>query len=146
MPPYVGVGWRAVAAVVDLLVLVVLIWVVGVATGSATDEGGVSLRGPVALLPPLLWLLYYIGLEATVGATLGKLVLGLRVVRADGGSPIGWGPAVARNVLRIVDGLLFYGVGALLVQTSPTRQRLGDRVAGTVVVRRGSVGAPVVVV
>ena len=52
-------------------------------------------------------------------------------------------PAVLRNVLRIVDGQLAYLVGAILVMTSRTKQRLGDRVAGTVVVRRSSVTQPV---
>jgi len=74
-------------------------------------------------------------LEATQGATLGKRILGLRVVKIDG-SPIGWSESIIRNLLRIIDGLFAYLVGAILIWTSPQRQRLGDRVAKTVVVRR----------
>jgi uncharacterized RDD family membrane protein YckC len=141
MPPagstvrYAGLGLRAVAVILDTLVLFALIWVVGLATGHTTDDG-VSMQGAVTLLPMGLWGLYYVGLEATLGATLGKLALGLRVVDLDGRSPIGWRSSLARNCLRAVDGLFGYLVGALLVRTSPSRQRLGDRVAGTVVVRR----------
>ena len=83
----------------------------------------------------LISILYYIVLEATQGATLGKMALGLRVVKIDG-SPISWRESIIRNVLRIIDSLFGYLVGAILVWNSPLRQRLGDRAAGTVVVRR----------
>lgn len=49
---------------------------------------------------------------------------------------MGFGAAVIRNVLRVVDGLFFYLVGALFALTSPRGQRLGDRAAHTLVVRR----------
>jgi uncharacterized RDD family membrane protein YckC len=76
---------------------------------------------------------YYIVMEAACGATVGKLLLGLRVRGADG-APVAVRAAIARNVLRVVDGLFFYLPGAVLVWSSPRRQRLGDRVAGTVVI------------
>ncbi|MFL5661319.1 MAG: RDD family protein, partial [Ktedonobacteraceae bacterium] len=69
------------------------------------------------------------------GATLGKMVVGLRVVKLDG-SPISWSESVIRNLLRIIDGIFFYLVGAIFVWTSPRKQRLGDRAASTVVIRR----------
>ncbi len=73
-------------------------------------------------------------MEATQGATLGKMALGLRVVRVDG-APISWSESVIRNLLRIVDCLVFYILGAILIWTSPLKQRLGDKVAHTVVVK-----------
>ena len=83
----------------------------------------------------LLSILYFIVMEATQGATLGKMALGLRVVKIDG-SPISWSESIIRNLLRVVDGLFAYLVGAILIWSSPLRQRLGDRAANTVVVRR----------
>ena len=80
-------------------------------------------------------MLYFIVLEATQGATLGKMALGLRVVRTDG-SPISWTESIIRNLLRIIDGLFIYLVGAIFIWTSPLKQRLGDRAARTVVIRR----------
>lgn len=65
-------------------------------------------------------------------------MLGLRVVKTDG-SPLGWSQAVIRNLLRVIDGLFSYLVGAILIWDSPLRQRLGDRAAKTVVVRRQTV-------
>lgn len=68
------------------------------------------------------------------GRTLGKRWLDLRVLRSDG-RPVGWGPSLIRNLLRVVDGLPgAYTVG--LASTLLTRdfQRIGDLVAGTLVV------------
>ena len=80
-------------------------------------------------------MVYYIALEGLFGPTLGKRLLGLRVVKTDGAA-MDWPAAISRNVLRLVDGLVFYLLGAVLVWLSPHRQRLGDRVAHTVVVWR----------
>jgi uncharacterized RDD family membrane protein YckC len=130
---YVGVGRRAVATIVDTAMLFVLGYVVAAVTGGLTSTG-FEVQGGPALLVFGLWLLYYIALEATIGATLGKLLLGVRVVKA-GGSRMDWSAAIIRNVLRIVDGIFIYLIGAILVWSSQRRQRLGDRVADTVVVQ-----------
>src|SRR5256885_6054375 len=115
---YAGVGLRAVAVIIDFVAMFAIMFVIALATGN-TNEGGFELSGTPALLGFLIWFVYYIGMEATSGATLGKMLVGIKVVRVDGGSPIGWGPAVIRNVLRLVDGLFVYLVGALLAMQSP---------------------------
>src|SRR6202022_425983 len=81
----------------------------------------------------VLAIAYYIVMEATQGATVGRMALGLREVKTDG-SPISWSESVIRNMLRIIDSLFVYLVGAILIWTSPLKQRLGDRVANTVVI------------
>lgn len=79
---------------------------------------------------------YYIVLETVNGATPGKRLIGLKVTRSDGNAPLDWSASIVRNVLRIIDGLpLFYLAGAILIWTSEKKQRLGDRVADTIVVR-----------
>jgi len=60
--------------------------------------------------------------------------VGIRVVDEEG-DEIDLAGAVIRNLLRLVDGLFFYLVGALFAFSSPRGQRLGDRAAHTVVVR-----------
>ena len=68
------------------------------------------------------------------GQTPGKRYAQLRVMKDDG-RPISAYDAVARNLLRMVDSLPgFYGVGVLSVLFSKQSKRLGDFVAGTVVV------------
>lgn len=79
---------------------------------------------------------YYSFFEGVFGGTIGKLLLGMRVVNAEGRN-CGLGRALVRNLLRIIDALPFaYIVGAALVDSSDKRQRLGDRVAKTYVVAR----------
>jgi uncharacterized RDD family membrane protein YckC len=135
---YVGVGRRFSAVLVDLVILGVIDYGISLAFGgiqTGTGSVSVSLTGFPALIIALLPVCYYIVLEAVIGGTLGKMLLGIRIVTVDG-SRIGWGASVIRNLLRIIDGLFFYLVGAILIWTSPLKQRLGDRVAHTVVVRR----------
>ena len=69
------------------------------------------------------------------GMTLGKRIVGIRVVGEDG-DHAGLPAVVVRNVLRPIDGFFFYLVGALFAHASSRGQRLGDRAAGTLVVRR----------
>ncbi|MCC7634444.1 RDD family protein [Stenotrophomonas rhizophila] len=87
----------------------------------------------LALMFLLMWA-YTIVQEACWGRTLGKRALGLRVVSRDG-APIGWMAAITRNLLRTVDMLPFaYALGLLSSLFDAHGRRLGDLVAGTVVI------------
>jgi uncharacterized RDD family membrane protein YckC len=141
---YQGIGTRLVAQIVDSIVLFVLYFIVG-----AVMFGGPSfdVTGPDAMafigIYGILAFLYYMVLEGFKGATIGKMALKIAVVREDG-SPCGIGPALIRNILRIVDGLPFlYIIGMILISRSSKKQRLGDSVAKTVVVKAGRVQAAV---
>lgn len=80
--------------------------------------------------------LYFVLLEGTVGATLGKWVLGLRVINEEGSKP-GLVKSMFRNVLRVIDGLpAFNIIGIVLILRSPECARYGDRIARTRVVHR----------
>ena len=77
---------------------------------------------------------YPIVMEAALGWTLGKRALGLRVVARDG-APLGWMPAIVRNLMRTVDILPFgYALGLVACLYDGSSRRLGDLVAGTLVV------------
>ncbi|MBI4317260.1 MAG: RDD family protein [Chloroflexi bacterium] len=137
---YQGVGKRFVALVIDVVIMYIVLIVISlIAVGSAgagmTPEGIAAVGGGGALIWFLFAVLYPILMEGYLGATVGKMVLGLRVVKEDG-SPCGLGAAFIRNLLRIIDGLFGYLVGAILIWNSDKRQRLGDRLAKTVVVAK----------
>ncbi len=73
------------------------------------------------------------------GSTPGKKALGLRVL-GDDGAPIGWGAALSRNLLRFADFLPFLYLGGLLAMLCSSQfKRLGDHVAGTLVVYEDSI-------
>ena len=84
----------------------------------------------------VIYLLYYTLLEGSLGQTVGKMLLGIKVVREDTGGVPGIGAAAIRTVLRVVDGLFGYLVGFIVVLASSKRQRLGDMAAHTLVVRK----------
>jgi hypothetical protein len=79
--------------------------------------------------------LYFGVYEWLFGATPGKVILKMRVVREDGG-PIPLWSALVRGIFRLVDGLVFGWPAARSMTRTPMRQRIGDRVARTVVVGR----------
>lgn len=88
----------------------------------------------------VLTLLYEWLLIALVGATLGKLAVGLRVVKADTGQKPGLGSSFIRWIIPIV-GSFACGIGQLLVYLSPFWDKSGrqqgwhDKAAGTMVVQ-----------
>jgi hypothetical protein len=68
------------------------------------------------------------------GRTPGKLAMGLRVVSADA-LPVGWTASLVRNLLRVADMLpALYAFGLASILIGRDGKRLGDRVAGTLVV------------
>ena len=84
----------------------------------------------------LVGFVYFIVFEAMFGATPGKQLMRIKVVRLDG-RPLGVGAVILRNVLRLIDFLpVAYVLGGVLVVFTPGAQRIGDLVAGTTVVYR----------
>lgn len=79
-----------------------------------------------------IFFLYLWLLEASFGATLGKAIVGIRVVRTTDRNP--FSALAVRNLLRIVDGLGFYLVGAVVAACSTLHRRVGDMCAGTAVI------------
>jgi uncharacterized RDD family membrane protein YckC len=137
-----GVALRFVAVLLDaIIVFFPLAIVVGLLAGGGYSERGpgyanvgVAVEGNGALAFLIAALGYYVICESLTGRTLGKRMVRIRVVDEDG-DHVGLGAALIRNVLRVIDGLFFYLVGALFALNSARGQRLGDRAAHTVVVR-----------
>ena len=123
----VGVGLRIVAGIIDTIILMVVIVPLVLFGGQGLGT---------QLVISLIGIAYFIVMEATQGATIGKQVMGLKVVKKDG-SAISWQESVIRNLLRIVDGLpAFYIVGIVCIALTPNKQRVGDMAANTLVVKK----------
>ena len=132
---------RAIAAILDIIVMSTVFPVVGM--WAAVRWGGVTSSGfnlegaPGAFVVAIVGAVGFLYLwfsEGLFGTTLGKAIMRLRVRNLAGSSP-GLGKSLVRNLFRVIDGIGVYLVGLIFALTSRTRQRLGDRVAGTVVVQ-----------
>lgn len=132
-------GRRVLATIVDGIVLTAGFWVMSALFGTTSVEGGqvgASLSGVAALASFVLVFAYYILLEGFLGQTIGKMLLGIKVVKEDTGEVPGLGAATIRTLLRIIDSLFFYLVAFIAVLASQQNKRLGDMVAHTLVVRK----------
>jgi len=83
----------------------------------------------------VIYFLYFTLFEGHNGPTVGKMAVKIKVVKEADGSSIDYGEAAVRTILRVIDGLFAYLIGAILIWSSDKKQRLGDRVAHTVVVK-----------
>ena len=148
-----SIGNRFLACAVDhglqlftmLLIGLVFLWTgYGTQLGSSVSQMPNWLLAAVIILVFVLWSGYFAIFEwLWNGQTPGKRMLRLRVIREDGRPVTVW-EAAARNLLRVFDMMPFpfYSIGLVSVFMSGRDQRVGDFVAGTVVVREREAQAP----
>jgi uncharacterized RDD family membrane protein YckC len=133
---YAKLPSRSLAFSIDLALQVAALIVVTLLVGALSavaDDVLVYVAGFVATLAVIVG--YPVVCETlTRGRTVGKLAVGLRVVRDDGGA-IRLRHALVRGLLAVVEIYLFLAVSVISSLVSPTGKRVGDYLAGTVVVR-----------
>jgi len=125
------VGSRVLAAIFDGLIQGILQfgWLLLVFVALSDLDRAVTLVLYLAGAFLIDWA-YFAGTEIVMnGRTPGKRIVGLRVVTREGGSA-STGALLTRNLLRVVDVI----VGVPLMAIDPLSRRLGDRLAGTIVV------------
>ena len=145
---YISFWPRVGARLIDLVVIYALAMVVGFAIGMGVGiraglngtapgpdlarMGETTFAGVVSSI--LAGVAYYAVAEGLHGSTVGKKVLGF-TVRQEDGSPCRMPAALGREFAYFIDGLFFGIIAYFAIQSEPTRQRLGDQWAKTVVVR-----------
>lgn len=134
-----GVATRALAVVIDLAVQFALLLVASLLLFRFAFSSDTAAYAAIAVSLYVLVLLGYPVLFETLtrGRTLGKMALGLRVVRDDGG-PIRFRHALVRALVGVVvekPGISFGSVALITMLVSRTGKRLGDMAAGTVVLQ-----------
>jgi uncharacterized membrane protein SpoIIM required for sporulation/uncharacterized RDD family membrane protein YckC len=138
-----GVGSRMLAALTDLFICLAVI--IALVLAIAVLQPGNFLMGATSSWAAALLVLlqfavlwgYYVLFEGLMdGQTPGKRIHHLRVVR-EGGFSVGFAASAVRNLVRILDmqPIFLYLVGFGSILTTRRGQRLGDLVAGTIVVR-----------
>ncbi|GEM_PF-108562 len=156
--PIAGLGSRALAHLIDLGLLFAGLLVVFFASSLVVPDllaafqglSGVERAAGGLIVFVAIWG-YWTGFEiAWRGQTIGKRAMAIRVVKSDG-SPVGVFESAVRNLLRIVDFFpACYPVGLIAMLIDPRHRRVGDLIAGTMLVREeqidlaryGAKGAP----
>jgi uncharacterized RDD family membrane protein YckC len=140
---YAGIWKRLFASGLDLLFFMSLFFpltriIKGVWLMSAGDHRwahGLFITDPLCIGFLIFMALYFIILEGFWGATLGKWLLGLRVIQRESGQRPGLKRSLIRNLLRAVDSLPAFNIlGIVLIIRSPENARFGDRIADTRVI------------
>ena len=141
VPVPARLGDRFIAIILDTVFLGALVLVIAALISlrwSAVQDLGLSQPMLIALGASsaiLMVFLYHWLLEGAFGATMGKAIVGVRVLNQRGGMP-GLRSSAVRNVVRLLDAIPFYLLGFFVAVFSPARRRIGDYAAQTVVLEQ----------
>lgn len=129
---------RGLAQLIDQAIIVIPLFIMALLAKEAeiTAQTNLSKSFPEKyyLTGAIVFLIYMIIAEAKWGQTLGKKLLKIKVVMANG-QPCTLKGAILRNVGRIFDLILGYLLGIIVIVLTKKRQRIGDLIAQTVVVK-----------
>lgn len=131
-----GLGSRTAGELLDLLVMYAVAFALTFAVTLLSSATGSTAAVIVGLTG---WLVIFVGYPVAMeslwdGRTLGKAALGLRVITVEG-APIRFRHAMIRGVLAVIEIYLFFPIAVVLVFVTKREQRLGDLLAGTIIVR-----------
>lgn len=101
------------------------------ATGQLGTIGVTYLIGAIYVLAVVIYNRWYRG--GKTGQTIGRGVVGVKLISEKTGQPIGPGMAFVRDIAHVADNVIFY-IGWLFPLWDPKRQTLADKIVGTVVV------------
>lgn len=145
MATYAGIGSRIVAIIIDHIILFIIAVIVSLPFGATAfmlgamsnpmaAAGALAAIAAVVVINIIIWILYFTYFEGKTGQTPGKSLVNIKVVK-EGKKKMTYGDALVRTILRIIDGLFFYILGLIIIAATEKRQRLGDIVAKTLVVK-----------
>ncbi len=123
---------RILAFFIDLFTFIIIGYIIAYFYGGLNDTGGYHLEGTNAFILFLFGFYIWPISEGIFGQTLGKRILNLKVVTLDN-RPIGFGKAFARFFLGFIDYIFL--VGIIVAYKNDRKQRIGDNVAGTIVIK-----------
>jgi uncharacterized RDD family membrane protein YckC len=136
--PKAGFWIRAVAAIIDSLLVtaveVSLGLVLGLVTAGLDSTEQSMIAVVIWLFGMVLTVAYYVFFTGYCGQTPGKMALRIKVIRTNG-TEIGYGKAALREILgKFVSGILL-GIGYLMVAFDLQKQGLHDKIADTYVIK-----------
>ncbi len=136
-----GVGSRMLAVLIDFLIIGLLLLLVFIVASILAHRSGWAAALGVLVIYTIMWGYFALFEGLRDGQTPGMRKVGIRVV-GDTGHGVTFAEAVARNMVMPVD--VFAGLGLIVMAIHPRGKRLGDLLAGTVVIRDQPALAPTV--
>jgi uncharacterized RDD family membrane protein YckC len=142
---YGGFGRRAVAFLIDNVIIhaaVTLVFILGLLIVDYEIDlfsfaGMGSLFLSYYITAVVMNLFYFTYFHGTIGQTVGKRIMGLKVLRLTG-EPLNLGVAFLRWIGYIISGMIFY-LGFLWIAFDRRKQGWHDKIAGTCVIKTGPV-------
>ena len=134
---YGGFWIRVVAYVIDAILLAIIgAIILAVMGANISDPNAVQSSGyqGAQLLNVIISFAYFAGLWTIMGASLGQRLLGMRIVDANTGMPVGFGKAALRWLGLVISFLVCF-IGVIWVAFDARKQGWMDKIAGTVVIR-----------
>jgi uncharacterized RDD family membrane protein YckC len=148
-PAYAGFWERFAAWIIDIIIVYVILFCIGVAIGVLIAGGLItmgnyslyeydriaeSLNNPMVLLGIVIFILYFAYLESSKNqATFGKKALKIKVIDT-GGSRLTFGRAVARTICKIFSAIIL-GLGLIIIGFTEKKQGLHDMIMSTYVLK-----------
>lgn len=123
---------RVIAVMIDHAILLIGLYTIYTQIWQG-DVNNVAINTNQFLIFIAITVGYFLLLEWLFHKTIGKKIMGLKVVRITGQSP-DLLSALIRNIVRPIDFIGFYLLGLIFITYSDLNQRLGDMIAGTYVI------------
>lgn len=138
---YAGFGARLGALIVDGIVTQICMFLVGLVVGFSIVAGGQGDQRTIATMQAglnllsivFVWLYYALQESSDAQATIGKRVMGIRVLDLSG-QQLSFGRATGRHFGKLISGLLL-GIGYFIQPFTERKQALHDIMAGAIVVK-----------
>ncbi|MDT0622681.1 RDD family protein [Croceitalea vernalis] len=129
-------GARILATIIDYILIMCFTIIYVYQFGEPNEEGSYGVSGIKAMVPILFWFFYLPFCEWKTGTTLGHWVVGLKII-SENGAELTLGQSLKRRIFDLVDISLCFGLVAFIVVISTEkRQRIGDIVAKTLVIKK----------
>lgn len=123
MKKYGGFWKRLLAYVIDTFLIYVVFWMI---PGVDMEDMWVNIAMFVA------WTAYFVWMVGTYGATIGKMVLKLKIVK-ENGKRVSYSDALLRELASYLS-LFVLGIGFLSIGWDPRKQGWHDKIAKTIVI------------
>lgn len=130
-------GRRFFEGLIDYVLIYILILILIFSLINPNEAGDYSMTGLFPLIVFLSWLILTVGIEVSLGATLGNTIVGIKPIPISGiNRKLTFIESFKRHLLDPIDMFFFGLVGFIVLQTTEHHQRVGDLWARTVVVSK----------